>query len=52
MLKKNLSILETILSLIAISLCSLIFLKAVIDVDTNYDVGWYHLPFADRKSVV
>lgn len=48
MLKKNLSILETILSLIAISLCSLIFLKAVIDVDTNYDVGWYHLPFAAR----
>ncbi|NJO98912.1 MAG: hypothetical protein HC764_25370, partial [Pleurocapsa sp. CRU_1_2] len=48
MLKKILSNLEIILSLLAISLCTLIFLKAVIDVDTNYDVGWYHLPFAAR----
>ncbi|MGL4883147.1 MAG: hypothetical protein ACRC8K_19120, partial [Waterburya sp.] len=29
-------------------ICGAIFLKAIIDVDTNYDVGWYHLPFAAR----
>jgi hypothetical protein len=40
--------LEIILSLIAIIVCGTIFLKAIIDVDTNYDVGWYHLPFAAR----
>ncbi|WP_052055237.1 hypothetical protein [Myxosarcina sp. GI1] len=25
-----------------------IFLKAIIDIDTNYDTWWYHLPFAAR----
>lgn len=44
----NASKLEVFLSAIAIIICSLIFLKAIIDVDTNYDVGWYHLPFAAR----
>ncbi|MEN9871984.1 MAG: hypothetical protein RLZZ171_2976 [Cyanobacteriota bacterium] len=44
----NASKLEIILSLIAIIICGAIFLKAIIDVDTNYDVGWYHLPFAAR----
>ena len=39
---------ETVLSAIAIVLVTGIFLKAVIDVDTNYDPGWYHLPFAGR----
>jgi len=39
---------ETILSLLAIALVTGIFLKAIIDVDTNYDPGWYHLPFAGR----
>ncbi|MEM7759867.1 MAG: hypothetical protein AAF298_17315 [Cyanobacteria bacterium P01_A01_bin.40] len=31
----------------ALALC-LIFLKAIIDIDTNYDTWWYHLPFAAR----
>mgnify|MGYP003502590501 FL=1 len=44
----NASKLEIILSFIAIIICVAIFLKAIIDVDTNYDVGWYHLPFAAR----
>ena len=37
-----------ILSLIATIVVVSIFLKAIIDIDTNYDVGWYHLPFAAR----
>ena len=48
MLKKKRQILEIILSAIAIVIVSSIFLKAIIDIDTNYDVGWYHLPFAAR----
>lgn len=40
--------LEIILSAIALMIATLIFLKAFIDIDTNYDVGWYHLPFAAR----
>lgn len=40
--------LEVILSAIALIIATLIFLKAIIDIDTNYDVGWYHLPFAAR----
>ncbi|HEY9767521.1 MAG TPA: hypothetical protein V6C71_03320 [Coleofasciculaceae cyanobacterium] len=48
MLKKNRQVLEIILSIIAIIITISIFLKAIIDVDTNYDVGWYHLPFAAR----
>lgn len=39
---------ETILSLIAIAVVTSIFLKAVLDIDNNYDPGWYHLPFAAR----
>ena len=39
---------ETILSVLAIALVTGVFLKAIIDVDTNYDPGWYHLPFAGR----
>jgi hypothetical protein len=46
--KNNINSLEVILSLLAIIICVAIFLKAIIDVDTNYDVGWYHLPFAAR----
>lgn len=48
MLKHKGQILETILSAISIILVVSIFLKAVIDIDTNYDVWWYHLPFAAR----
>ncbi len=48
MVKNNRQILEIILSLIAIIVATSIFLKAIIDIDTNYDVGWYHLPFAAR----
>lgn len=47
-MQKNKSILEIILSAIAIAVAISIFLKAIIDIDTNYDVGWYHLPFAAR----
>ncbi|MEO1670987.1 MAG: hypothetical protein AAFR77_09415, partial [Cyanobacteria bacterium J06631_2] len=39
---------ENILSAIAIVLVAAVFLKAILDVDTNYDPGWYHLPFAAR----
>ena len=39
---------EMVLSLIAIALVISIFLKAILDLDNNYDPGWYHLPFAAR----
>jgi hypothetical protein len=48
MKKKSTSNLEIVLSLFAITICVSLFLKAIIDVDENYDVGWYHLPFAAR----
>ena len=48
MLKQNRSVIEIILSAIALVIAVLIFLKAFIDIDPNYDVGWYHLPFAAR----
>ncbi|MEN9565381.1 MAG: hypothetical protein RLZZ69_577 [Cyanobacteriota bacterium] len=48
MQKKQQRIIEIILSAIALVVTILIFLKAFIDIDTNYDVGWYHLPFAAR----
>lgn len=41
-------IIETILSVSAVVLIVAIFLKAVLDVDNNYDPGWYHIPFAGR----
>ena len=47
-MKKSRSVLEIVLSAIAITVAISIFLKAIIDIDTNYDVGWYHLPFAAR----
>ena len=47
MLKKY-DALEIVLSLVALAIATSIFLKAIFDVDTNYDVGWYHLPFAAR----
>jgi hypothetical protein len=40
--------LEIILGSIAAILTISIFLKAIIDIDTNYDTWWYHLPFAAR----
>ncbi|MEM8831602.1 MAG: hypothetical protein AAGE96_19910 [Cyanobacteria bacterium P01_G01_bin.19] len=48
MQNKNLDKIDIFLSLIALALLISIFLKAIIDMDTNYDVGWYHLPFAAR----
>ncbi|MGL5939372.1 MAG: hypothetical protein ACRC2S_03135 [Waterburya sp.] len=39
---------ETILSLVALILTIAILLKATLDIDNNYDPGWYHLPFAGR----
>jgi hypothetical protein len=39
---------ETVLSLIALILTTAILLKAILDIDSNYDPGWYHLPFAGR----
>lgn len=39
---------ETILSSAAVILVISVFLKAIIDIDNNYDPGWYHLPFAAR----
>ena len=39
---------ETILSAAAIALAISVFLKAILDIDNNYDPGWYHLPFAGR----
>lgn len=40
--------LEIVLILIAALVTISIFLKAIIDIDTNYDTWWYHLPFAAR----
>ncbi|PSB10824.1 hypothetical protein C7B62_07800 [Pleurocapsa sp. CCALA 161] len=40
--------LEIILSGVALVLIVAILLKAVLDVDNNYDPGWYHIPFAGR----
>ena len=48
MQKNRRQVLEIILSSIATIVLVSIFLKAIIDIDTNYDVGWYHLPFAAR----
>ena len=48
MQKNNRQVLEIILSSIATIIVVSLFLKAIIDIDTNYDVGWYHLPFAAR----
>ena len=48
MQKNHRQVLEIILSAIAIIIATSIFLKAIIDIDTNYDVGWYHLPWAAR----
>lgn len=45
--KKNLGV-ETFLKLVALIILSSIFLKAIIDIDTNYDTWWYQLPFAAR----
>ena len=39
---------ETILATVAIALAIAVFLKAILDIDNNYDPGWYHLPFAGR----
>ena len=40
--------LETFLQAIAFLVTILLFFKAIIDIDTNYDTWWYHLPFAAR----
>lgn len=48
MQKNQKRVLEIILSAIALIIATAIFLKAFIDVDNSYDVGWYHLPFAAR----
>lgn len=48
MQKSKRSVLEISLSAIALIIATSIFLKAIIDIDNNYDVGWYHLPFAAR----
>lgn len=39
---------EVVLYSVAITLVTSVFLKAVLDIDNNYDPGWYHLPFAAR----
>ena len=46
--KNSRQVLEIILGLIAIVVAGSILLKAIFDLDTNYDVGWYQLPFAAR----
>ena len=48
MQKNQAQIIEIILRAIALIVLILIFSKAFIDIDNNYDVGWYHLPFAAR----
>lgn len=47
LVKRNFSV-ETWLKLAAVIVFGSIFLKAIIDIDTNYDTWWYHLPFAAR----
>ena len=39
---------ETILSVTAIAITCGVLLKVILDIDNNYDPGWYHLPFAAR----
>ena len=46
--KNKRQVLEIILSAIALVVATSIFLKAIMDIDSNYDVGWYQLPFAAR----
>ena len=46
-IRKNLNV-EFFLSLIALVVTTSIFLKAIIDFDTNYDIGWYQMPFSAR----
>ena len=40
--------LEAFLQAISLLVTLSLFLKAIIDIDTNYDTWWYHLPFAAR----
>lgn len=46
--KGNDNIIDYAFAIAAITLLISLFLKAIFDMDTNYDVGWYHLPFAAR----
>lgn len=39
---------EIVLQVFAVIVITSLFLKAIIDVDINYDSWWYHLPFAAR----
>ncbi|WP_052055238.1 hypothetical protein [Myxosarcina sp. GI1] len=39
---------ETVLQILALLIVTSIFLKAIIDIDINYDPWWYHIPFAAR----
>lgn len=48
MRKDKSQVLEIILSAIALTVATSIFLKAIMDLDNNYDIGWYQLPFAAR----
>lgn len=45
---RNLGIIEKLMRLFSIVLLVLLFLKAIIHLDTNYDTGWYHHVFAAR----
>ena len=45
---KNLNNINVILSLITAIILVLLFLKSIFNIDTGYDAGWYHLPFAAR----
>ena len=48
MQKQDFRVTNFVLGAIALVLAVSLFLKAIMDMDTNYDVGWYHLPFAAR----
>ncbi|MCC0175889.1 hypothetical protein I4641_02690 [Waterburya agarophytonicola K14] len=48
MQNRKFGFIESILSIFALGITISIFLKAIIDIDPNYDVSWYHLPFAAR----
>jgi hypothetical protein len=41
---------EIIWQIFAVIILTSLFLKAIIDVDVNYDSWWYHLPFSARVA--
>ena len=45
---KKFGIIEITLGVVALALLVSLFLKAIFDLSPDYDIGWYHHPFAAR----